>query len=161
MSIASELTTLATNKANIKSALMAMNPATPPTDALAQWPIAIASIPTGGGSSADPENMVKFYDYDGTLLHSYTVEEAQSLTEMPSLPSHEGLSAQGWNYTLAQMKSNLSTGACNIGCMYTTSDGKTRITLTIQDAKYSNIPLVFQQTVANGVEVDWGDGSAV
>ena len=58
------------------------------------------------------------------------------------------------------MKSNLSAGACNIGCMYTTDDGKTRITLTIQDAKYSNIPLVFKQTVANGVQVDWGDGSA-
>ena len=44
--------------------------------------------------------------------------------------------------------------------MYTTDDGKTRITLTIQNAKYSNIPLVFKQTAANGVEVDWGDGSA-
>ena len=80
MSIASELTTLSNNKVNIKSALVAMNPATPLTDALAQWPIAIASIPTGGGSSPNPSNMVKFYDYDGTLLHSYTVEEAQALT---------------------------------------------------------------------------------
>lgn len=80
---------------------------------------------------------------------------------MPLLPSHEGLSAQGWNYTLAEMKSCLSAvGTCDIGCMYTTDDGKTRITLTIQDAKYSEIPLVFQQTVENGVEVDWGDGSA-
>lgn len=79
---------------------------------------------------------------------------------MPSLPWHEGLSAQGWNYTLAEMKSNLSSGACDIGCMYTTDDGKTRITLTIRDAKYSEIPLVFQQTVENGVEVDWGDESA-
>lgn len=49
MSIASELTTLASNKAAIKSAIEAKNPVTAPTDALSQWPTAIASIPTGGG----------------------------------------------------------------------------------------------------------------
>lgn len=125
---------------------------------MSSWPASIESIPSGG-ASADGE--VKFIDYDGSVLTSYTVAEASALTAMPSLPSHDGLSAQGWNYTLEQMKSNLSSGACNIGCMYTTDDGKTRITLTIQDAKYSNIPLVFRQTAANGVQVDWGDGSAV
>ena len=53
-----------------------------------------------------------------------------------------------------------SYGKCNIGATYTTDDGKTRIKITIQDPKYSNIPIKFKQTVANGVEVDWGDGSA-
>ena len=49
MSIASELTDLANNKAAIKAAIAAKNPTVPPTDALAQWPTAIASIPEGGG----------------------------------------------------------------------------------------------------------------
>ena len=49
MSIASQLTTLAANKAAIKAAIAAKNPATAPTNALAQWPAAIASIPSGGG----------------------------------------------------------------------------------------------------------------
>lgn len=49
MSIASELATLAANKAAIKAAIEAKNPTVAPTDALAQWPDAIASIPTGGG----------------------------------------------------------------------------------------------------------------
>ncbi|MBR2839305.1 MAG: hypothetical protein IKE55_11005 [Kiritimatiellae bacterium] len=49
MSIASELATLAANKAAIKAAIAAKNPATAPTDSLAQWPEAIASIPSGGG----------------------------------------------------------------------------------------------------------------
>lgn len=48
MSVASELQTLAANKAAIKSAIEAKNPATAPTNALAQWPTAIASIPSGG-----------------------------------------------------------------------------------------------------------------
>lgn len=113
---------------------------------------------SGGGCG---RNDVNFIDYDGTILKSYTSEQALALSEMPGLPSHSGLVAQGWNYTIQQMKSNVtSVGKCDIGCMYTTDDGKTRITLTIQDPKYSNIPLVFKQTVANGVEVDWGDGSS-
>ena len=51
MSIASELTTLAANKAAIKSAIEAKSPVTVPTDALSQWPTAIASIPTGSSLS--------------------------------------------------------------------------------------------------------------
>ena len=51
-------------------------------------------------------------------------------------------------------------GVADIGATYTTNDGKTRIKLTIQDKKYTNIPIVFQQTAANGVKVNWGDGSA-
>ena len=144
MSIASEVQALVTNKLAIKNAILAKSPAIPPGDNLSDWPASIGSIPSGGGSGGDTDKPVKFIDYDGTVLTSYTVVEASALTAMPSLPSHEGLSAQGWNYTLEQMKSCLSAvGTCDIGCMYTTDDGKTRITLTIQDAKYSNIPLVF------------------
>ena len=113
-------------------------------------------------SEPQSRNDVTFIDYDGTILTSYTSAEALALTSMPTLPFHSGLSAQGWNYTLEQMKSNVSsTGKCDIGCMYTTDDGKTRITLTIQDPKYSNIRLYFRQSIANGVEVYWGDESAI
>lgn len=56
MSIASEIAALAANKAAIKSAIEAKNPATAPTDALAQWPTAIASIPTGGGEWQPPSD---------------------------------------------------------------------------------------------------------
>ena len=37
---------------------------------------------------------VNFYDYDGTLLHSYTAEEAQALSELPPLPTQKGLICQ-------------------------------------------------------------------
>jgi hypothetical protein len=43
------------------------------------------------------EKDVNFYDYDGTLLYSYTKEECLELEELPSNPSHNGLVAQGWN----------------------------------------------------------------
>lgn len=48
MSIASQLVKLADNKAAIKAAIEAKSPTVPPTDSLAQWPEAIASIPSGG-----------------------------------------------------------------------------------------------------------------
>ena len=83
------------------------------------------------------------------------------MSELPPLPTSAGLTCQGWNWTLQQVNDYVASyGKCEIGAMYTTDDGKTRIKITIYDPKYSNIPIIFQQTVANGVEVDWGDGSA-
>ena len=160
MSIASELTTLANNKAAIKAAIEAKNPTIPPTDNMSNWATSIDSIQSGGSSPAKMNDVV-FRDYDGTILHSYTKQEALALTQLPSLPTRTGLTCQGWNWTLQQMKDYVASyGKCEIGAMYTTDDGKTRIKLTIQDPKYTTIPIVFQQTVANGVKVNWGDGSA-
>ena len=51
---------------------------------------AIDNIKTGDDAPV-AEKDVNFYDYDGTLLHSYTVAEAQELTELPELPEREGL----------------------------------------------------------------------
>lgn len=98
MSIASELTTLANNKAAIKAAIAALNPATPLTDDLSQWPASISSVPSQ--ALADPSKPVRFFDCNGDVLHSFTSDEALALAELPPLPSHEQLTCQGWNYTL-------------------------------------------------------------
>ena len=44
---------------------------------------------SGGGKELKRDD-VNFFDYDGTLLYSYTWEEAKNLTELPPLPKHEG-----------------------------------------------------------------------
>ena len=89
----------------------------------------ILAIPSGGGDSDKP---IKFRDYDGTVLHSYTTNEVASMTELPTLPTKPGLTCQGWNWTLPQIKSYAAAyGKCEIGATYTTDDGKTRIKLTI------------------------------
>lgn len=49
-------------------------------------------------------NDVNFFDYDGTLLYSYTWEEAKNLTELPEAPSHEDMNFVEWNYTLEDIK---------------------------------------------------------
>ena len=121
-------------------------------------PTEIASIQTGGSSTPVSVNDVTFYDYDGTVVASYSLEEAQALTALPDGPTHAGLTFQGWNWSLADV--NALTRPMNIGAMYITDDGKTRLYIRIADKARSTVPLYFFQTVANGVTIDWGDGSA-
>ena len=117
------------------------------------------AVPTeGGGAVSVGRKDVNFYDYDGTLLHSYSAAEALVLTALPENPSHSGLTAQGWNWSLSDMKSQVqSMGKCDIGQMYITDDGKTRIYVHFEEGRSSP----YLGIGVNGtVEVDWGDGSS-
>lgn len=116
----------------------------------------IASIETGGGTVEEaPLKDVNFMDYDGTNLYSYSWSEALALTELPPLPSHEGLTCLGWNYTLAEIKAN--GGQCDVGAYYITDDGATRLYITIPAAR-KKVTLNARSTIG-GVTVDWGDGT--
>ena len=108
---------------------------------------------SGGGSSVSKKD-VNFYDYDGTLLHSYTVKEAQKLTELPPLPAQPGLICQGWNWSLEDIKAE--SGAVDAGAMYITDDGTTRIYITLNEGRTSPMLGV---GVNGTVTVDWGDGT--
>lgn len=103
------------------------------------------------------EKDVNFYDYDGTLLHAWTLAETAGKTELPELPSHDGLICQGWNWTLAEIKA--LGRKVSVGANYITDDGKTRLYIRVSDELASTVSLVFGQEVDNGVTVDWGDGS--
>ena len=122
-------------------------------------PAEIASIQTGGGASPSAKwNDVTFIDYDGSVLYSYSLEEAQALTELPALPAHDGLVCQGWNWTLEAIKA--LNRPVTVGAMYITDDGATRLHIRIATVGRMIVPLCIGQTVANGVSIDWGDGSA-
>lgn len=111
---------------------------------------------SGGGESGKPvvEKDVNFYDYDGTLLHSYTVEEAQKLTALPKLPEQPGLICQEWNWTLDEIKAH--DGNVDVGATYVTDDGSTRLYVEMPDGLTT-----FQLTLDGyGGTIDWGDGSS-
>jgi len=115
---------------------------------------------SGGGGEPVTEKQINFIDYDGTILHSYTASEWASVTALPSNPSHTGLTAQGWNWTKAEIDAQLTAvpdGDIFVGQMYVTDDGKTRLYCHFEEGRlhpYLGIGL-------NGtVVVDWGDGSA-
>ena len=104
-------------------------------------------------------NDVNFYDYDGRILYSYSASEFVLLTEMPPNPSHHGLTSQGWNWTLAQAKTFVeNNGAIDIGEVYITDDGKTRLYIHIIDAIFGYTEIFWTQTDSNGVRINWGDG---
>jgi hypothetical protein len=123
----------------------------------------------GGGGGVVKQKQINFIDYDGTILYAYTKAEINAMTsesDLPANPSHTGLTAQGWNWRLAQIKAQLTavpSGVVNVGQMYTTSDGKTRLYIVIPEGangEQLEFAVYFTQSVNNGVEVNWGDGTS-
>ena len=111
------------------------------------------TMDAGGGEPVRAKD-VNFIDYDGTVLHSYTVAEAVALIALPPLPTHDGLTCQGWNWSLADIKA--LGRAVTVGAMYITDDGKTRIYIHLEEGRTS--PML--GCCPNGtVTVDWGDGT--
>ena len=121
----------------------------------------VAGIPgtmSAGGTESVPPSDINFYDYDGTIVAAWTLEELAAATELPENPTHSGLASQGWNWTLEDLQeANVPE---NVGQLYITDDGKTRLYITAPASGLMPVKLYFSQTVANGVTIDWGDGSA-
>ena len=110
------------------------------------------------GADADPNKAVKFYDYDGTLLYSFTRQEFNILASMPENPRHEGLRSLGWNWTLSDAKAYVTEyGRLNIGQHYITSDGKTRLYIFLPSGA-TDIEMRF--AISGTIDIDWGDGSS-
>ena len=114
----------------------------------------IKNLPSGGTTEVK-EKDVNFYDYDGTLLFSYTIPEAQALTELPTPKGHEGLIFDGWNWDYEDVIA--LDYPMNIGAMYRTDDGKTRLYLKVEEP--TSISLSFSNT--GTATVDFGDGEVV
>lgn len=115
------------------------------------------NVSGGGGGGVDPKD-VNFIDYDGTILHSYTAAEFAALTALPDNPTHDGLVAQGWNWTLSDAQSYVaSCGFLTIGQMYVTASGDTEIDIELVEGRLSP----YLGFAVNGTAtIDWGDGSA-
>ena len=111
----------------------------------------------GGGAVVEKKD-VNFIDYDGTILYSYTKVEFAQLAALPANPSHTGLTAQGWNWSLSDAKTYVASyGKLWIGQMYVTDDGKTRIYIHLEKGRLSP----YLGIAVNGTAtVEWGDGSS-
>ena len=118
----------------------------------------VLNIPSGGGTVEVEEKDVNFYDYDGTLVYSYTASEFANLTEMPENPSHDGLTAQGWNWSLSDAKTYVAEyGELEIGQLYVTDDNSTRLYIEIP---VDNFGIQTNISSSSTITIDWGDGSA-
>ena len=148
---------MARNSENVAAAIEAVNTIISEQNAALKALKETLAQKAAGGGSVNPTataKAVNFRDYDGTILYSYTVEEAAALTELPPLPEHSGLVCQGWNWMLDGIKA--MGRAVEVGAMYITDDGKTRIYIHLEDGRTS--PML--GCCPNGtVTVDWGDGT--
>ena len=115
---------------------------------------AVGAIQTGGGTVTVNGPAITFIDYDGTLVTKWAIADLADKTELPTPPSHDGLTFQGWNWTLEDIKA--LTQEMVVGPMYITDDGKTRLYIHLEDGRTS--PML--GCCPNGtVTVDWGDGT--
>lgn len=115
-------------------------------------------VPGGGGSTDSPDDII-FIDYDGTIISQYTKTDFLGLSQMPANPSHAGLSAQGWNWSLSDAKSYVEE--CDrlvIGQCYVTDDDTTRFYCSIENEDL--LALSFTIGIKGTVIINWGDNSS-
>lgn len=119
-----------------------------------------------GGSNETPathEGGVIFIDYDGTVLYEYTAAQFGALQSLPANPTHSGLTAQGWNWTMQEITTQLTAMPEQdviVGQLYITDDGKTRIYVEVLDSsKDMPMKIQFAASQLNGIEINWGDGT--
>ena len=154
MSVQTQISRITAAVGAAYDAVTAKGGTTPQAETVAGLADAIGTIPTGGSSAPSAPGDITFYDYDGTIVASWTLAELATKTTLPDYPSHEGLTCQGWNWSLADLKT--TNRKINVGAMYITDDGKTRIYIRLEEGRTS--PML--GVCPNGtVTVDWGDGT--
>lgn len=167
MSIASEITRLQTAKADLKTAIEGKGVTVSSSATLDDYADLVNEISGGGDGgeyewAEEPIDDVTFVDYDGTVLYTYSADEFLALEAMPDNPTHDGLVAQGWNSTLQEAQTYVSEwGTLCIGQNYTTTDGATKVYITVTNNTIGLYYYVRLYTSAQGgVTVDWGDGNS-
>lgn len=111
----------------------------------------------GSGRTTVDEKDVNFYDYDGACLYSYSASDFASLTALPANPVHDGLTAQGWNWSLSDAKTYVANyGKLDIGQMYITSSGNTEIDVIMLKGR---LEPTLSVSVNGTIFVNWGDNT--
>lgn len=107
----------------------------------------------GGDSGGNMSDPIRFFDYDGTLVASYSAVPES----LPSVPTHDKLTNGTWNYTLAQVATQFNAmGTCDVGANYDTVSGATEIDIVLQEGRlHPYLSLAIDGTVT----IDWGDNS--
>lgn len=126
-------------------------------------------IANQGGGEVPREKSVNFWDYDGTLLYSYTLAEARALTSLPPLPTYENETrfyASDWTKTLSEVQAVFGfldvTVKLTCGTPTETSTYKYCQVLVVDTALVYDKKItlrVSKTSTAGTAYVDWGDGA--
>lgn len=143
------------NLTNAYASLQTKGATIPQNKNMANLKDSIDSIQTGGGQAV--EHGVFFIDYDGSVVEAWDTASVASKTELPSNPTHTGLVAQGWNWSLANIQSYISKypeADVYVGQMYKTASGLTEIDVSMTRVTGKTITM---NMVGNK---NWGDGTS-
>ena len=157
MSIADKLTQLATAKQNIKQAIIDKGVSMTGVP-FTQYHTKIAEISGGGETPTDGDYLVRFIDYDGTVLKEQWVNHGENATP-PNLPNYTvttnkrpALTFQGWNNSYTNI-----TGNKDIGAIYIPTDGKTHAFVRLTVGSGKDVTLYLNKTNTSTLSIDWGD----
>lgn len=105
------------------------------------------------------EKDINFYDFDGTLVESYSLAQFASVTELPEAPDHTSdavpLVFDEWNWTIDEIKA--LQRPCNIGASYHTADGNTHMIIDCDEPVHFSMAMRASNAV-NTTTANWGDG---
>lgn len=102
----------------------------------------------------DPLPLVRFIDYDGTVLSEQEVAVGADATP-PTQPTHDGLTFVEWNNAYTNVTENV-----DIGAIYQATDGKSKIKIRLSTASGLAPTLYFNKSDTSTLTINWGDGSA-
>ena len=111
---------IAGTKAAIKTAIEAKGVTVGEAVTFRQYADKIGEIETIEG-----DLLVRFIDYDGTILKEQRVNSGEDATA-PTVPTHDNLTFQGWNAVFTSV-----TRSIDVGAIYITTDGKTYLYVTV------------------------------
>lgn len=103
---------------------------------------------------------IDFYDYDGTLIKHCTLDDINRMQSLPTISSKGGMTSHGWNWSLEDIKTYLtSQDKLSVGAVYGTTDGHTKIYMTLTDSTKMSMPFYIDTLVGGTLNIDWGDGT--
>lgn len=162
MGIASDIARIQGAKQDLKTAINAKGGSLT-TELIDDYAAAVDSLSTSTPGTPVVEKDVNFYDYEGTLVYSYTIAEANALSALPALPDHSSddvpLTGQEWNYTLAEVQA--IDRPIDVGSVYITTDGKSHFIVKITPLT-GGVPIFKIAKTVSGdtLNIDFGDGQA-
>ncbi|MBR3863684.1 MAG: leucine-rich repeat domain-containing protein [Clostridia bacterium] len=108
----------------------------------------------------DGEYWVRFVDFKGNIISQLRANTG-TFVPFPTPPEIEGYTFEGWTSNMPIENGGITVNENNVYCgaLYVTSDGKTRVHLNITDEDMLTLQFCYFQDTANGVQVDFGDGS--
>jgi hypothetical protein len=119
----------------------------------------VGTLESGGGETpTDGDYLVRFFDYDGTILKEEWVDSGEDATP-PNLPDYTvatnkrpALTFQGWNNSYTNI-----TGNKDIGAIYIPTDGKTHAFVRLTVVSGKDVTLYLSKTDTSTLSIDWGD----